>query len=101
MADQVVKEEGIDCGFKRVDGYLFPKDSSQEEQQILDKELAAAIRAGVRGVKMVRKAQADTLCLCCGSGKGRQGGQDGAQSTGRHTLPPLWLWKGALQGVCC
>ena len=51
----MVNEEGIDCHFKRVDGYLFPKDDNREEQQVLDKELAAAIRAGVRGVKMVRQ----------------------------------------------
>ena len=63
MAGQVVKEEGIDCSFKRVDGYLFPRDSSQEEQQILDKELAAAIRAGVRGVKMVRPASRHAVLL--------------------------------------
>ena len=51
MCTQVVKEEGIDCGFKRVDGYLFPKADS--DQQTLEKELAAAVRSGLTDVKMV------------------------------------------------
>jgi hypothetical protein len=49
---QVVKEEGIECGFERVDGFLFPKADS--DVQTLEKELAAAVRAGLTDVKMVR-----------------------------------------------
>jgi glycine/D-amino acid oxidase-like deaminating enzyme/nitrite reductase/ring-hydroxylating ferredoxin subunit len=43
--EDTASELGIDCDFKRVDGYLFanPDDSGRE----LDKELAAAKRAGL------------------------------------------------------
>lgn len=47
----MVNEEGIECGFKRVDGYLFPK--ADADQQTLEKELAAAVRSGLTDVKMV------------------------------------------------
>ncbi len=42
--ETIVKEEGIDCEFERLDGYLFvpPGDS----KEILDRELAALHRAG-------------------------------------------------------
>jgi glycine/D-amino acid oxidase-like deaminating enzyme/nitrite reductase/ring-hydroxylating ferredoxin subunit len=43
--EQVVRDESIDCGFARVDGYLFlPPDGSIDE---LHEELAAAQRAGL------------------------------------------------------
>jgi hypothetical protein len=57
---QLVETEGIDCGFTRGDAYLLPgrsgpahdKDSSvsgpNAGRQLLDKELSAAIVAGLK-----------------------------------------------------
>jgi glycine/D-amino acid oxidase-like deaminating enzyme/nitrite reductase/ring-hydroxylating ferredoxin subunit len=42
---RICTEEGIDCDFAWVDGYLFP--TAQSEQADLGDELAAALRAGV------------------------------------------------------
>lgn len=52
--ESIVRDEQIDCDFLRVDGYLFaaPTDS----QDVLDKELDAARRAGVAGVEIVPRA---------------------------------------------
>lgn len=49
--ESIVLEEGIDCDFERLDGYLLapPGDSGQA----LDEELKATRRAGLRGVAMV------------------------------------------------
>jgi len=51
MIEAIVREEGIDCDFRRVSGYLFaaPGDSSD----ILDEELEAAHRAGLSNVELV------------------------------------------------
>jgi hypothetical protein len=43
---QIVKEEGIDCKFQRMDGYLFDNDNGRKSNERLDKELAAATRLG-------------------------------------------------------
>ena len=50
--ETIVKEEAIDCGFERLDGYLFvpPGDS----KKILDDEFDAAKRAGLRLEKVER-----------------------------------------------
>ena len=46
--ERIVRNERIDCGFERVDGYLFcPPDGSLET---LDEELEAAHRAGLTDV---------------------------------------------------
>lgn len=50
--EAIVEEEKIDCDFERLDGYLFL--SPDDEQELLDRELAAAHRAGLR-VEMVRR----------------------------------------------
>jgi glycine/D-amino acid oxidase-like deaminating enzyme/nitrite reductase/ring-hydroxylating ferredoxin subunit len=52
--EDIIAEEGIDCDFERLDGYLFapPGDSSKE----LEQELEAAHRAGLSDVKMVERA---------------------------------------------
>jgi glycine/D-amino acid oxidase-like deaminating enzyme/nitrite reductase/ring-hydroxylating ferredoxin subunit len=43
--EAVARDEGISCDFARVDGYLFaPRD---EQRDVLDRELAAARRAGL------------------------------------------------------
>src|SRR5436190_367071 len=51
----IVARENISCDFKRLDGYLFvpPGDSSD----VLDKELAAAHRAGLTDVERVARAR--------------------------------------------
>ncbi len=47
--ESIVREENIDCGFRRLDGFLFlPKGGREQE---LDDELAAAHRAGLTGVE--------------------------------------------------
>ena len=52
--EAMVKHEQIDCDFERVDGYLFLPPGETEE--VLDRELAAARRAGLQGVEKVRRA---------------------------------------------
>lgn len=44
--EQTVKEESIDCDFVRLDGYLYPHDSSNSTFRTLEKELQASIEAG-------------------------------------------------------
>lgn len=52
--EQIVREEGIDCDFERVDGYLFtPPGGDQKE---LDREEAAARKAGLFEVRKVDRA---------------------------------------------
>lgn len=52
--EQIVGEEGIDCDFERLDGYLFVPPG--ENAAILDDELQAARRAGLAGVELVARA---------------------------------------------
>jgi glycine/D-amino acid oxidase-like deaminating enzyme/nitrite reductase/ring-hydroxylating ferredoxin subunit len=47
--EQVVAEEGIDCDFARVDGYLVP--AWEEDVEFLRKELAASLQAGFSGAE--------------------------------------------------
>ncbi|MFL6232791.1 MAG: FAD-dependent oxidoreductase [Thermoanaerobaculia bacterium] len=52
--EAIAAEEGIDCSFERLDGYLFvPPGESTEE---LDRELDAAQRAGLTGVQRAPRA---------------------------------------------
>ena len=57
--EKIVHEEGIDCEFSRLDGYLFvpPKRSTA----ILERELKAAHRAGLAGVELVDRAPLDSF----------------------------------------
>jgi glycine/D-amino acid oxidase-like deaminating enzyme/nitrite reductase/ring-hydroxylating ferredoxin subunit len=57
--ESIVKAEGIDCDFQRLDGYLFvpPKRSDR----ILKKELDAAHRAGLHDVDMVDRAPLESF----------------------------------------
>ncbi len=50
----IVQAENIDCDFARVDGYLFVPPG--EDAEILERELRAAHRAGLRGVEKVAHA---------------------------------------------
>ncbi len=51
--EQIVAREGIDCGFERVDGYLFL--SPEDRREDLEREEAAARRAGLE-VRLVERA---------------------------------------------
>ena len=59
LCGQVAKEEGIECKFKPTDGYLFPLSKDKEHVDTLDKELAAARRAGLVDVSKVAP-----FCAC-------------------------------------
>lgn len=52
--ERISREENIDCDFLRLDGYLFlaPRDT----KDLLEKELAAAHRAGLKDVEMMPRA---------------------------------------------
>ena len=52
--DEIVRREGIDCDFSRLDGYLFLAEGDKPET--LDRELDAAHRAGLRDVTRVDRA---------------------------------------------
>jgi glycine/D-amino acid oxidase-like deaminating enzyme/nitrite reductase/ring-hydroxylating ferredoxin subunit len=49
--ESIVRSEGIDCDFARLEGYLFLGGDDQPD--LLDDELAAAHRAGLTGVARV------------------------------------------------
>lgn len=50
--EAIVKNENLDCEFERLDGYLFVPP--HEAKKILDDELAAALRAGLKLEKVAR-----------------------------------------------
>jgi len=47
---EIVRDESIDCDFERLDAFLFPADG--DDGAVLDKELAAARRAGLEVEKL-------------------------------------------------
>ena len=49
--EEIQETEGIECDFKRVDGYLFP--AKTDDVETLDAELGACRKIGFRGVKWV------------------------------------------------
>ncbi len=51
--ERAVREEGIDCDFRRLDGWLVLAEG--DEPSLLDRELAAAHRAGFTGVERVER----------------------------------------------
>lgn len=57
LIEEIVAEEGIDCDFARVDGYLFVPPGDSTEQ--LGEELRAAHRAGLTEVKYVERVPYD------------------------------------------
>jgi glycine/D-amino acid oxidase-like deaminating enzyme/nitrite reductase/ring-hydroxylating ferredoxin subunit len=52
--ETIVKQEHIDCDFTRLDGYLFL--AAGDRRETLERELAAAHRAGLRAVELVERA---------------------------------------------
>ncbi|MDB5103551.1 MAG: puuB [Fibrobacteres bacterium] len=56
--ESIIKREGIECGFERVDGFLFA--APDEDPGFLKKELEAAQRAGLRP-EMVERAPIPTF----------------------------------------
>jgi glycine/D-amino acid oxidase-like deaminating enzyme/nitrite reductase/ring-hydroxylating ferredoxin subunit len=56
--EKIVREEQIDCDFVRLDGYLFAPP--EESLEVLERELAAAQRAGL-AVEWVRRAPLDSF----------------------------------------
>ena len=52
--ERIIREEGIDCDFERVDGYLFSAPDTPSD--VLDRELAATHRAGLAKTKIVDRA---------------------------------------------
>jgi glycine/D-amino acid oxidase-like deaminating enzyme/nitrite reductase/ring-hydroxylating ferredoxin subunit len=61
--EAIVKVEGIDCEFERVDGYLFVPPG--ESKDILDRELEALHRAGLTEMELLPRAPLD--CFDTGS----------------------------------
>ena len=52
--EAIVARENIQCDFERLDGYLFVPPG--EATDVLDKELAAAHRAGLTGIERIDRA---------------------------------------------
>jgi glycine/D-amino acid oxidase-like deaminating enzyme/nitrite reductase/ring-hydroxylating ferredoxin subunit len=52
--DEIVRQEGIDCDFSRLDGYLFLAEG--DKPATLDRELDAAHRAGLKEVERLARA---------------------------------------------
>ena len=57
--EAIASLEDIDCDFERVDGYLFRRAGSDND--ILDRELASAHRAGLTDVELVERAPIDSF----------------------------------------
>jgi glycine/D-amino acid oxidase-like deaminating enzyme len=52
--DRTVREESIDCGYERLNGYLFL--NSTDKKSKLEKELNAIKNAGISGAKMINRS---------------------------------------------
>ena len=57
--ERIIAAEGISCDFTRLDGFLFPALAADAE--MLSRELAAALRAGLRGVEAVKSVPIPTF----------------------------------------
>lgn len=64
FVEETVKKENIDCGFERVNGYLFLHPSDKKDS--LQKELKAALKAGVeiKELDQVPGILREEKCLC-------------------------------------
>jgi glycine/D-amino acid oxidase-like deaminating enzyme/nitrite reductase/ring-hydroxylating ferredoxin subunit len=52
--EAIVRDEGIECQLERVDGFLFLAEGDKPE--VLERELAAAHRAGLQAVRKLERA---------------------------------------------
>jgi glycine/D-amino acid oxidase-like deaminating enzyme/nitrite reductase/ring-hydroxylating ferredoxin subunit len=59
LLERIVREESIDCDFTRLDGYLFVPPG--DDLAVLDRELDATHRAGLREVTRVARAPVTTF----------------------------------------
>lgn len=57
--ESIIAEEGIECDFERLDGYLFVPPG--ESKDVLERELRAAHRAGLVDVEKVERSPIDTF----------------------------------------
>ncbi|MBI3300339.1 MAG: FAD-dependent oxidoreductase [Elusimicrobia bacterium] len=57
--ERIVSRERIDCGFERLDGYLFPAPA--EPAGKLEAEFGAALRSGIEGVERVSRAPLESF----------------------------------------
>jgi glycine/D-amino acid oxidase-like deaminating enzyme/nitrite reductase/ring-hydroxylating ferredoxin subunit len=57
--EQIARDEHIDCGFERLDGFLFVPPN--ESIDVLNDELEASRRAGLVDVEMVKRAPIETF----------------------------------------
>jgi glycine/D-amino acid oxidase-like deaminating enzyme/nitrite reductase/ring-hydroxylating ferredoxin subunit len=57
--EEIVREEQIDCGFERLDGFLFVPPN--ESTEVLNEELKASHRAGLLKVELVKRAPIETF----------------------------------------
>ena len=57
--EAIAREEHIDCGFERLDGFLFVPPN--ESTDVLDDELKASHRAGLVDVELVNRAPIETF----------------------------------------
>ena len=54
--EEIVAAERIDCGFRRLDGYLFLAEEDRASPELLDREREGAHRAGFTGVERLPSA---------------------------------------------
>lgn len=59
--ERIVNTENIDCGFMRLDGYLFEAEESEDD---LGEELSAAHRCGLSNVRWVDRAPMVNIGRC-------------------------------------
>lgn len=57
--EEIVWNEHIECGFERLDGFLFAPPN--ESTDVLDEELKASHRAGLVNVELVQRAPIETF----------------------------------------
>jgi glycine/D-amino acid oxidase-like deaminating enzyme len=59
LIESIVREERIDCDFRRIDGYLFLDPT--DDRKSLNKEVEATHRAGIMGTELLENAPIDSF----------------------------------------
>lgn len=59
LIESIINSERIECGFERIDGYLFRDPSDKKES--IERELQATHRAGIRNTEIVARAPLDSF----------------------------------------